>query len=290
MKYLKKFNESVNEIDSFCYQYGIRNYTINPDGIVDVNGDVDISNKMLQEIPIQFGRVTGDFSCYENNLRNLRGAPNYIGGNFDCWDNKLTTLEGGPRIVKGYYGAFNNKLTNLIGSPNTVGGNFYVAQNELTTLQGAPNQVDEFDCCKNNLTTLEFSPTIVGGLYNCAYNKLTSLKGCPEIINGEFLCSGNDLSNLEFFPKVTKSVDLRNCWSLVDGDGIQDSQIDGELKLDRTPLYQIFLLFNTQNDFVESFQCDYIRGYRVIHVLFDQVCRDTKIEMPEIIPGYKWLW
>ena len=46
MKYLKKFNESVEDIDSICKKYGIKNYTINVDGTVDVDGNVDLVKKL----------------------------------------------------------------------------------------------------------------------------------------------------------------------------------------------------------------------------------------------------
>ena len=42
MKHLKLF-ESFKDIDSICDEYGIKDYTINDDGLVDVDGDVDIS-------------------------------------------------------------------------------------------------------------------------------------------------------------------------------------------------------------------------------------------------------
>ena len=47
----------------------IKNYKVNEDLIVDVNDDINIYNKCLTEIPIQFGIVKGDFYCYNNNLK-----------------------------------------------------------------------------------------------------------------------------------------------------------------------------------------------------------------------------
>ena len=40
MKYLKLFeNFDQTKIDKICKKYGIENYTINPDGSIDVDGD-----------------------------------------------------------------------------------------------------------------------------------------------------------------------------------------------------------------------------------------------------------
>ena len=94
----------------------IRNYTINPDGVVDVRGHVDISESALNEIPIQFGIVTGHFLCYDNNLMSLKGAPKCVGKNFWCQANLLTTLEYAPQHIGGNLGSEHNlNITNLSG-------------------------------------------------------------------------------------------------------------------------------------------------------------------------------
>ena len=55
MKYLKLFeNFNKSQIDDICEYYGITNYSINPDGSIDVDGVVDLSNMQLKEIPIKF--------------------------------------------------------------------------------------------------------------------------------------------------------------------------------------------------------------------------------------------
>jgi len=48
-----------------------------------LDGNVNISNKALTKIPIQFGYV-GGFSCKNNNLTSLQGAPREVGGDFYC--------------------------------------------------------------------------------------------------------------------------------------------------------------------------------------------------------------
>lgn len=40
-----------NFIESFCYQFNIKNYKINADGSIDVDGDVRIHNTQLTELP-----------------------------------------------------------------------------------------------------------------------------------------------------------------------------------------------------------------------------------------------
>ena len=117
MKYLKRYKlfESITQqersrIQSVCQKYGITNYTINDDGSIDVNGDVDLYDAGLTKLPLKFGFVGGYFDCRYNNLTTLEGGPREVGGDFNCSRNKLTTLEGGPRQVGGYFDCSCNKV------------------------------------------------------------------------------------------------------------------------------------------------------------------------------------
>ena len=65
-----------------CATYSIRNYSINPDRSIDVDGNVNLFRRSLTELPIQFGTVTGSFNCVDNVLTSLHGSPKYVGGDF----------------------------------------------------------------------------------------------------------------------------------------------------------------------------------------------------------------
>jgi len=197
MKYLKYF-KSNKSIDAICKKYGIKNYHINEDGTVDVDGDADIYDKRLEKIPIKFGYVSGYFNCSNNKLKSLEGAPKEVGGGFDCSNNKLTSLEGAPKEVGGYFNCENNKLTSLEGAPSWVGGGFYCGYNQLTSLVGAPEEV--------------------GGNFYCGYNELTTLLGSPEEIGGGFYCDFNPtlpkeiLDNYKYINKIVKYQSDYNIW------------------------------------------------------------------------------
>ena len=62
-------------ISLICEKYNIENYTINPDGSIDVAGDVNLDNMKLTELPLTFNKVTGSFDCVNNNLTSLKGCP-----------------------------------------------------------------------------------------------------------------------------------------------------------------------------------------------------------------------
>ena len=97
MKYLKLY-ESFENIDDICKKYRITNYSINADGSIDVDGDVNISIE-LTKLPLKFRNVTGDFYYYSNQLTSLKGAPESVGGYFNCSANQLTSLDGRNQSV-----------------------------------------------------------------------------------------------------------------------------------------------------------------------------------------------
>jgi hypothetical protein len=130
--FLKESNE---DIDQICKRYDIENYTIK-DGLVHVDGSVNLYNKGLTKLPLKFGEVSGYFDCSNNQLTSLEGAPSRVGGNFTCWNNQLTSLEGAPTRVGGSFNCSYNQLTSLEGAPEVVEKNFYCHNNKLTTLKG----------------------------------------------------------------------------------------------------------------------------------------------------------
>jgi hypothetical protein len=111
-------------ISLICKQYNITNYTINPDGSIDVNGNVFLYKKGLTEFPLTFNKVTGNFDCGENNLTSLKGSPRWIGGGFYCDHNILTSLEFSPDYVdRDFWCQYNNLTDNYCITE--IKGKFY---------------------------------------------------------------------------------------------------------------------------------------------------------------------
>ena len=113
-------------ISLICEKYNIKNYTINPDGSIDVAGDVNLYKKGLTELPLTFNKVTGWFDCGRNNLTSLKGCPRWIGGGFSCRSNNLTSLEFSPDYVGSNFWCRYNKLTDNY-CDTEIGGNFYTS-------------------------------------------------------------------------------------------------------------------------------------------------------------------
>jgi hypothetical protein len=167
LNYKDFIKESKSDIENICYKYFIKNWTLNDDGSIDVEGNVDLHNENLKEIPLKFNRVSGYFKCGNNMLTSLWGSPKEVGGDFDCSD---------------------NQLTDLVGSPNEVVENFYCNYNKLTSLEGSPRLVGRnFICSNNQLTDLVGSTKSVGFNFYCGYNPIYSFKGLEDIIIRNYL-------------------------------------------------------------------------------------------------------
>jgi len=193
---MNPFLKTETEIIAWLEEMKITNYTLHENAesglTVDVNGDVNLFDKKLASIPVQFGIVTGNFTCGQNNLATLLGAPHSVGGWFDCSVNQLTSLQFSPTEVGAQFHCEYNQLTTLKGCPTYVKGYFNCSTNHLTTLDDGPNIVqDNFECFGNLLTTLRGCPEIVGGSFNCCNNALESLEFCPKSVTRWFGCSGN---------------------------------------------------------------------------------------------------
>jgi len=244
MKYLKLF-ESFNEEDihSICKKYGIKNYTINEDGSIDVDGSVNLYNMKLTKLPLKFNKVSDDFHCSCNHLTSLEGCPEEINGHFICSDNHLTSLKGCPKEIHGDFYCSYNKLTSLEGCPEKVDGDFYCSYNKLTSLEGCPEEINGYFYCSGNLlTSLEGCPKKINGDFYCNNNLLTSFEHCPKEIYGSFSCGDNKITSFDHLP----------------------FSIDGKFYCKDNPIYNIWELFEDYSKIDLFNDCDPIREPNII--------------------------
>lgn len=99
-----KLNEVVQtDLEKLLTEYNITDYSIRNDGLVDVNGHVELNYKNFTKLPINFGHVAGNFSCaYCHNLQSLEGVPTSIDGNFSCYNcDKIKSLDYLPKQITG---------------------------------------------------------------------------------------------------------------------------------------------------------------------------------------------
>jgi Leucine-rich repeat (LRR) protein len=124
----------------------IKDYTINDDLTIDVDGDVHLRKKNLTEIPVQFGFVKGIFDISYNQLTSLKGCPTVL-RTLWCGGNQLTSLKGCPTGLKILY-CHNNKITSLENSPDSL-EYLDCYDNQLTSLKGCPTGLVILDCGDN---------------------------------------------------------------------------------------------------------------------------------------------
>lgn len=166
MRYLRNFKESVVDedyINKMCGHYGIINYSINNDGLVDVDGDVVIHSPYLKKMPISFGEVTGKFEMH-GIFETLEGCPKVVGGDFSFFDCEVNSLEFGPTIVGGNYNCSNNNLTSLLGAPKEIGGiSFRLISNKIEELKhiSSGSNLRFVSAFNNNLYSINGLPETV---------------------------------------------------------------------------------------------------------------------------------
>ena len=115
---------SEQEIHTICKEYKIKNYSINPDGSIDVDDSVDLFNYNLNKIPLKFNKVNGYFDISHNNITSLEGSPKIVTSWFDCSHNNLISLKG----------------------IETVDRFIFCKNNPLESLEGYNNDYDKLDC------------------------------------------------------------------------------------------------------------------------------------------------
>ena len=154
-------------IEKWLVVHNIRNYIINEDLSVDVEGSVTLHYQNLRGFPVKFNNIVGDFNCSSNHLTSLLGGPSSVGGDYDCHANQLTTLEGCSVNVGGDFNCNSNKIKGLKGCPIKVGGGFYCNDNKLELLINYPERVGGIFSCKNNKFKDEDS-----FLYSCTFDQI----------------------------------------------------------------------------------------------------------------------
>lgn len=109
------FPDTKEEIHKVCERYKIKNYTINNDLTIDVDGTVNLLAMSLWEIPLNFNYVSGNFYCRYNKLISLEGSPEKVGGDFMCGRNEILSLEHSPKEIGGEFSCFENDIKDLKG-------------------------------------------------------------------------------------------------------------------------------------------------------------------------------
>ena len=171
MRYLRDYRlfESrdglTDEQRKFLDEYTRGTWSVNSEGLVDIKGGFFCVGERIEDfLGIRFGKVSGYFWCFDNQLRTLEGSPREVGEGFYCYGNQLRTLEGAPREVGGDFNCGINPLISLEGAPEVIMGSFrfkniYFRYN----LQSFLNEIDHIkpDEISLLLTHHFFTPQVI---------------------------------------------------------------------------------------------------------------------------------
>ena len=134
--------KGLSKEEQILFDLGIENFTINKDGSVDVEGNVNLSQRGLKKIPINFNKIGGYFSLSRNKITSLEGLPKEINGGLYLSDNQITSLKGLPEKINGSLYLSGNKITSLVGLPKEINGSLALFNNKITSLEGLPKKID----------------------------------------------------------------------------------------------------------------------------------------------------
>jgi hypothetical protein len=134
---INHFFKNKIEIETWLNENNITNYTINNDLVVNVEGNVTITQLKNGLLPVQFGIVNGDFKASHLSLISLKGSPSYV-HKLIINDNCLTSLKYCPEkcivII-----ADNNYLTSLKYAPKKMTGATFFNNNKIVSLEHMPH-------------------------------------------------------------------------------------------------------------------------------------------------------
>jgi hypothetical protein len=123
------------------------NYTINSQGEVDVTGEVHYRGQ-LEQLPVKFGTVSGNFWASEKNLSSWKNFPREVKGLLVLDNNNLSDWQGCLKktlslVMEG------NPITSLEGMPS-VSGSLDLTGCDLKNLQGISGYINSWVSVKYN--------------------------------------------------------------------------------------------------------------------------------------------
>lgn len=259
---------SIREVEKWLDKHEIENYTVSANLMINVNGNVNLRNKLEEEsLPVKFEKVNGYFDIADNSLGSLVGCPEIVLKDFDCSNNNLTSLFGSPNSVSDF-NCSNNKLRSLSYAPKEIEGFFNCSNNLLTSIEGSPrNILGYFKCTNNQILSLKGSPQHIKNYFDCSNNKITSLKDGPMSVGQDYICNTNALNSLNFIADdigwdVITDVSLNNVTSSVFDEENKYWKYKGSEVVKH--IYKPVVLFNTKEDISRWLKSNHIKDFRIL--------------------------
>jgi hypothetical protein len=94
------------EIQNWLDEHAVSHYVINDNLTVDVNNNVKFiptqyqqNQVLMNDFPIKFGKILGDFEVYNQNFSSFKNFPNTIRGTLNIYNNNFTSLKDMPSYI-----------------------------------------------------------------------------------------------------------------------------------------------------------------------------------------------
>lgn len=179
----------MDAIKYFLNTKYIRNYTIEADGTVNVNGDVHITGcgAGMPHLPVTFGEIKGNFSTEDVAFSSFKGFPNKVTGHVTIKRAIIVDdYVGFPSFIGGLALIKNIKAKSLNGFPK------YIAGRAEITISGNKHSLGEVG---------EFGSSLY---LNVEDAPLSSLDGLQETIHGSLEIKAKGVASLKDFPTDIK--------------------------------------------------------------------------------------
>lgn len=274
------------KIYKFLNLWDMLDYTITPEGKININGSIDLSYSNLSSFPVRFGIIQGSFDISHNKFTSLIGGPDEVSEGYYCNSNQLTTIDECPKTT--LFSCSYNQLTSLKGISSEV-TMVFCNNNKIDTLEDCPSNITGSFLCNNNLlTSLKGLPSKIGQELVCYNNLLTSLEGCPEEIGRDFLCFNNKLTSLKGMPKkIGGNFICKNNQITIINDELVETKVEGKFDITGNPIEKVYNVFNDFLKFKESLDYKYLREPNIIvRFRFEEACQEADIQTPTNIEGY----
>lgn len=250
-------NSLRDKSSKFCKDYGLSNWSVDDNGVIDIQGKLNLSHANLTEIPVPFGTVSDYVDFSFNKLSSFKNFPKKIGGNkLQLKANNFESLVGLKDIeFVGSIYLHENPIKSFQGFPSHYYGDTLTLSDcgltteilntlRMTVLNNHFNlMIDNNDIDVLNLINIKFAVQNNDIARSKVYrqllafnNKIKKIKHIP-IAFDHYNLSNNEISNLAFLKKVNRITDIS-----LSGNKITEESFKG-LLLDNAPL-KLHLYFN----------------------------------------------
>lgn len=173
-----QFFTNKKNIKNWLDTRNIKDYTIHDDLVVDVkDAVVELGHQNLSYLPIQFGKVEGNFYIANCNLKTLKGSPRYVTGFFDCSNNNLMSLDYAPEKVNDF-DCSNNKISSF--------KNIHLTATNMLLIQENPIVNFNYKDIENIQTDIICMHSDIIKQYANSSNKLTTMNSIKNYVIVKF--------------------------------------------------------------------------------------------------------